>query len=535
MAADGNGGAANRGGAPATNGKAYPIEDHTYDVVVVGAGGAGLRAVVGCSEAGLRTACITKVFPTRSHTVAAQGGISAALGNMHEDNWRWHMYDTVKGSDWLGDQDSIEYMVRQAPEAVYELEHWGVPFSRTPDGKIYQRPFGGMTVDYGKGQAQRTCAAADRTGHAMLHTMYGLPLQDMEFVQFHPTGIYGAGCLVTEGARGEGGYLVNSEGERFMERYAPSAKDLASRDVVSRAMTIEIREGRGVGKKKDHIFLHLDHLDPKVLNERLPGISESAKIFANVDVTREPIPIVPTAHYNMGGIPTNYHGEALSKKNGDDNSVVPGLMALGEAACVSVHGANRLGSNSLIDLVVFGRAAALRLAEKLTPNGKQPELPKDSAEFALGRLDHYRHASGGTPTAKLRDSMQHVMQNNCAVFRTGEVLQEGQNLIHKVHSGISDISVTDRSLTWNSDLVETLEFDNLIVQAVVTMDSAANRSERRGAHAREDFPLRDDKNWMKHTLAWIDDGGNTSIDYRPVHDYTMTNDVQYIPPKARVY
>jgi len=489
MAADGNGKAAN--GGPTSNGKAYPIEDHTYDVVVVGAGGAGLRAVVGCSEAGLRTACITKVFPTRSHTVAAQGGISAALGNMHPDDWRWHMYDTVKGADWLGDQDSIEYMVRQAPEAVYELEHWGVPFSRTDDGRIYQRPFGGMTVDYGKGQAQRTCAAADRTGHAMLHTMYGqalrhsaefyieffaidlimddqgtcrgvialklddgtlhrfraqttilatggynrvylsctgahtctgdgsamalragLPLQDMEFIQFHPTGIYGAGCLVTEGARGEGGYLVNSEGERFMERYAPSAKDLASRDVVSRAMTIEIREGRGVGKKKDHIYLHLDHLDPKVLHERLPGISESVRIFANVDVTREPIPIVPTAHYNMGGIPTNFHGEALTKKNGDDNLVVQGLMAVGEAACVSVHGANRLGSNSLIDLVVFGRAAALRCAEKLTPNGTQPELPAGSADKALGRLDRYRYAAGGTPTAKLRDGMQHVMQNN---------------------------------------------------------------------------------------------------------------------------
>src|SRR5689334_22110969 len=609
MAGNGN------GSAPAVNGRAYPIEDHTYDVVVVGAGGSGLRAVVGCSEAGLRTACITKVFPTRSHTVSAQGGIAAALGNMGEDDWTWHMYDTVKGSDWLGDQDAIEYLCREAPAAVYELEHYGVPFSRTAEGKIYQRAFGGMMQNMGEGPpAQRTCAAADRTGHAMLHALYqqslkydadffieyfaldlimeggacrgvvalcledgtvhrfrshavvlatggygrcyftatsahtctgdgggmvlraGLPLQDMVFVQFHPTGVYGAGVLITEGARGEGAYLVNAEGERFMERYAPSAKDLASRDVVSRSMTIEIREGRGVGKNKDHIFLHLDHLDPQILAERLPGITESARIFAGVDLTREPVPILPTAHYNMGGIATNYHGEALTKKNGNPDQVVPGMMALGEAACVSVHGANRLGSNSLIDLVVFGRAAALRCAEILTSNDKHPELPKDSAERPLARLDRFRHASGGTPTAQLRARMQQVMQNNCAVFRTGEVLEEGSKLIHQVHAGIDDLRVTDRSLIWNSDLIETLELANLVEQAVVTMDSAVNRTESRGAHAREDFPDRDDQNWMKHTLSWLDHmTGKVTIDYRPVHTYTLTNDVSYIEPKKRVY
>ena len=592
--------------------KAYEFQDHSFDVVVVGAGGAGLRATLGCAQAGLKTACITKVFPTRSHTVAAQGGISASLGNMGPDDWKWHMYDTVKGSDWLGDQDAIEYLCREAPKAVYELEHFGVPFSRTEEGKIYQRPFGGMTTEYGKGIAQRTCAAADRTGHAILHTLYGqslrydaeffieffaidlimndqgacvgvvalkmddgtlhrfsskqtilatggygrayfsatsahtctgdgnamvlragLPLQDMEFVQFHPTGIYGAGCLITEGARGEGGYLVNSEGERFMERYAPSAKDLASRDVVSRSMTMEIREGRGVGAGKDHIFLHLDHLDPAVLHSRLPGISESARIFAGVDVTKEPIPVLPTVHYNMGGIPTNYHGEVISGKDGE--ATVPGLMAIGEAACVSVHGANRLGSNSLIDLVVFGRAAGLRASDVVDPSTKAPDLPKGAGDYAIERLDHFRNANGSTPTADLRLRMQRVMQNNCAVYRTGDVLEEGVKLMEEVHAGIDDIGVSDRSLIWNSDLIETLEFDNLIVQARATMNGAEARKESRGGHAREDFSSRDDDNWMKHTLAWVDDKRNVTLGYRDVHSYTLTDEIDYIAPKERVY
>ena len=591
----------------------YDFIDHSYDVVVIGAGGAGLRATFGLAEAGFRTACVTKVFPTRSHTVAAQGGISAALGNMGEDDWRWHMYDTVKGSDWLGDQDAIEYMCKEAPDAVIELEHYGVPFSRTEDGRIYQRPFGGMTTRFGEGTAQRTCAAADRTGHAMLHTLYqqslkhdaefyieyfavdlimedgacrgvvaidlatgklhrfrshqvilatggygrayfsctsahtctgdgnamvlraGLPLQDMEFVQFHPTGIYGAGCLITEGVRGEGGYLTNSDGERFMERYAPNAKDLASRDVVSRSMTVEIREGRGVGEAQDHIHLHLEHLGPEVIEERLPGIAESARIFAGVDVTKEPIPVLPTVHYNMGGIPTNYNGEAVTLKDGDPESVVSGLMAVGEAACVSVHGANRLGSNSLLDLVVFGRSAAHHCAATMKPGARHRELAADAGQNSVARIDKLRNADGSRPTAEIRLEMQRTMQNHAAVFRTGESLGEGVDLLAQTYKSFADVGVSDRSMIWNTDLIETMELENLLQNAKVTIESAANRLESRGAHAREDYPDRDDENWMKHSLIWLDDEGTASFDYRPVHRETLTDEVEAVPPKARVY
>jgi len=593
---------------------AYDIVEHQYDVVVVGAGGAGLRATLGLAEQNLATACISKVFPTRSHTVAAQGGISASLGNMGEDDWRWHMYDTVKGSDWLGDQNAIEMMCREAVPAVIELEHYGVPFSRTPDGHIYQRPFGGMTTHFGEGRAQRTCAAADRTGHAMLHALYqqalrnqaqffieyfaidlimdehgacvgvlawdlasgrlhrfrahmvilatggygrtffsctsahtctgdgnamairaGLPLQDMEFVQFHPTGIYGSGCLITEGVRGEGGFLTNSDGERFMERYAPNAKDLASRDVVSRAMTIEIREGRGVGEHKDHIHLHLEHLGAEVIHERLPGIAETARIFSGVDVSREPIPVLPTVHYNMGGIPANPYGEVVTLDEDGHDTVTPGLMAVGEAACVSVHGANRLGSNSLLDLVVFGRAAAKRCGELIEPGMAHKTLSQELADKGLDRFDRVRHASGGSSTAVVRAKMQRVMQNHAAVFRTGEVLQEGWDQMREVFALWSDVGLSDRSLIWNSDLVETLELENLLANAMATMFGAVHRLESRGAHAREDYPDRDDQNWMKHTLAWMNADGSVSLAYRPVRLEPLSDEIGSIEPKARVY